>query len=259
MANDASAYGIQNEEVWEAILYGYVIDPDAPAFLGRGDRIFDISTDEQVDELIAISSNSQMHMQFEYSDSEHTAAKNFAASVSIEGSYGAFSAAASMEVSKSSSSSIKTVRMDALTKAIVYEVSSIGGFRTFPERYVTNNFKEAVKALSVEQIEKRIGVFYATKMNLGGELRKSYIMQATEEDSEQSITTELQASYGNSMMGISATASLGVSSRDSTSSAQMNVEWSAKGGDTTVWLGRTFDPEDDSGVREAQLEIGLIP
>ena len=195
-----------------------------------------------------------MHMQFEYSNSEHTAAKNFASSVSVEGSFGAFSAAASMEVSKTSSKSIKTVRMDALTKAVVYEVSSKDEFRTFPERYLSDNFKEAVRSLTVEQIEKRIGVFYATKMDLGGELRKSYIMQATEEDNEQSITTELRASYGTSMMGISATASLGVSSRESTREAHMNVEWSAKGGDTTVWLGKSFDPEDETGVSEAQEE-----
>ena len=242
--------GLANEEVWEAILYGYVIDPDEPSFLSRGDRVFKVDSSESV----AISSNSDMKMDVVYSDSEHTVAENLATSMKVGGSYGAFSAAASMEVSKSSDKSIKTVRLDRTTKSIVYEVASKGSFRTFPQRYLTDNFKEAVKALTVEQIEQRIGSFYATRLDLGGEIRKSYTMQAMEEDTESSVKAELEASYGTDLLGVSAEASVGVSSRESVKNAQMSVEWSAKGGDTTVWLGKEFTDSGDTSVSSIQSE-----
>ena len=191
-------------------------------------------------------------MEFKYSDSEHTASKNVAASMSVSGHYGAFSGAASMEVSHTSDKSIKTVRMDALIKAIKYEVASKNALRTFPQMFLTDNFKKAVKALSVEQIEKRIGVFYATRMDLGGEIRKSYTMQATEDDTQSSVKSELQGEYGNSMMGASAKASVGVSSRINNKRAQMKIQWSAKGGDTMVWLGKTFTDMGDTSVASIQ-------
>ena len=114
-----------------------------------------------------------------------------------------------MEVSHSSNSSLRTVRMDAVTKAIEHQVSSMHGFRSFPEEYVTENFKRAVNELTVEQIEERIGVFYARRMNLGAEIRKSYIMQASSDDTESSVTAELTAEYGGRMLGASATAGVG--------------------------------------------------
>ena len=249
-ALEVDTRGLENEEVWEAILYAYIVDPDEPSYLARGDHIFEVNSDES----IAISSNSDMVMEIKYSDSTHTVAKSLATSMSVGVEYGAFAAAASMEVSKSSDKSIKTVRMDSTTKAIRYEVASKGGFRTFPERYLTDNFKESVRALTVEQIEQRIGSFYATRLDLGGEIRKSYIMQAKEEDTAQSVKAELEASFGSGLLGVSAEASVGVSSRVSDSKAQMNVEWSAKGGDTTVWLGKEFTDSGDTSVASIQRE-----
>merc|ERR1719312_1932092 len=73
--------------------------------------IFDVP---DTDKMIAISANSQMNMEVVYSSTEKTAAENFALSAGVEGSYGAFSMAASMSVSRSSSSSIKTVRVDSI-------------------------------------------------------------------------------------------------------------------------------------------------
>jgi len=94
-----------------------------------------------------------------------------------------------------------------------------------------------------------IGVFYATSMHLGGEIRKSYTMQATKEDNAASVTTELQAKYGPTF---SAKTSVGVTSRSSDSNSQMNVEWSIKGGDTMVWLQKDFT--DDAEVQDVQSQ-----
>ena len=232
---------ITPEKPWEAILYGYKIDPTAPSFLGRGDRIFEV--DEDKDVKVKLSPNPDAHVNERYSDSEITAAEKVATSMEVGGHYGAFSGSASMAVSSSSDSSIKTVRMDVSIQALKYEVNSVGAFRTAPERYLTDNFKEAVGYLTVQQIEDKIGSFYAMKMDLGGEVRKSYTLQATSLDKESSVKSELKAAYGNKMLGVSAKADVGVSTRKSNKNADMKVEWSAKGGDTTLWLGQTFDKE----------------
>ena len=91
-------------------------------------------------------------------------------------------------------------------------------------------------------------------MDLGGQIRKSYTMQATSSDTESSVSAELEAAYGGAMLGASAKASVGVSSRSSNKNAQMNVEWSAKGGDTTIWLGKEFDVGGDTSVSSIQEE-----
>lgn len=228
-----------------------MVDPDSPDHLSRGDVIFEIPDS---DEFIAISSDAEMDAEFEYSDSETTAANSFATSVSLEGYYGAFSAAASMEVSQTSNKNIKTVRMDSVIKAIKYSVASKHQFRTFPQNFLTDNFKAAVMALPCEDIERLIGSFYATNLKLGGEVRKSYTMQAMETDDVSSITSELQASYGTDLMGVTAELSVGITTRESNSNAEMSLAWSAKGGDPTVWLGHDFSGSDSTSVSEIQAE-----
>ena len=195
-----------------------------------------------------------METDFVYSDSEQTVSQSIASSMKVAGRYGAFSGAASMEVSRSLDRSVKTVRMDSVTKAIRYEVASKGGLRTFPERYLSDNFKAAVKRLSVAQIEQTIGSFFATRLDLGGEVRKSYTMQATSEDNEQSVTTELEMEYGKGLLGASAQANVGVSSRQSNSKAHMKVDWAARGGDTMIWLGKEFADSGDTSVASIQNE-----
>ena len=234
---------IQNVEVYEAILYAFKVDPKSPTFLTKGDRIFAVPRD-----FISVSSDSKVDQMFIYSDYKSSAAKRYSAQVSVEGSYGAFSAAASMEVSHSSDSSLRTVRMDAVTKAVEYQVGSMQGFRSFPEEYLTENFKRAVNKLTVEQIEERIGVFYAIKMNLGAEVRKSYIMQAKSDDTATSVSTELKAAYGGSMMGVSATAGVGISTRKSNNKLDMRVEWTARGGDASIWLSNSLEGDKMEAV-----------
>jgi hypothetical protein len=147
--------------------------------------------------------------------------------------------------------------MDAVTKAIKYEVASKGSLRTFPEKHLTSNFKYSVNALSVEQIEERIGVFYALKLDLGGEIRTSYTMQATSADTESSVGAELRASYGSSLMKVGVSASANVKNRKSNRNADMKIERSAHGGRSSIWLGHDFsDKDSDMKVNEVQAEWG---
>ena len=238
-----SCEGLANEGVaMAAIAYGYNIDPDSPSYLKRGDIIFDIDRNKD----LSISSSASVEVDHQYSDSDHSADKNIASDFNVEGCFGAFSAAASMEVSKSTSSSIKTVRMDATVKATKYEVSAKGGLRTFPHEHVTKNFKRAIEFLTNEEIETSIGIFFATKLFLGGAIKKSYTMQATSEDTEKSVTSELKASYGAKLMGVSGSAAMGLTTRKSNKDSMMNIQWAAQGGKTEIWLGKDFSKEGES-------------
>ena len=234
---------MENEKDWEAIRYGYVVDKNSPNFLSKGDVIFEIP-EGSVSDVISISVSPTMNRKMVYSDSKRTASMNVEASLSLEGSYGAFSAAASMAVSSSSDSSVKTVRLDCYIKAIQYAVTAIGTLRSTPQMHLTENFKRSVKTMSPQQIEELIGVFYARSLDLGGEVRKSYTMQATSEDNEHSVSSEISATYG----GNSFKNNVGVSTRSSNENAQMNEEWSAKGGDATVWL-QSDVSEGDSSIQ----------
>lgn len=234
---------LANEKVYDAILYAYRISKrNSPNFLSRGDQIFEV--DRQKD--LAISSDSTVHVEYQYSDSEHTADKKVALSMGVEASYGAFSASASMKVSSSRKESIKTVRMDVTIKAIKYEVSGKGTFRTFPQEFLTDNFKRAVKELSNEDIERDIGIFYAKNLKLGGELRKSYTMQATADDTEKSVSAELKAKYGGALVSVGASFGASTTSRTTNKNAQMKISFIAMGGDTAIWLGKGFDGKEGS-------------
>ena len=107
------------------------------------------------------------------------------------------------------------------------------------------------RAVTLNQLVRVIGVFYATEMDLGGEVRKSYTMQATSKDTEQSITSEVSGGAKGGLFKVSAEASLGVTTRSSNKNAAMNTEWSAKGGDAAVWLSQDID-DDDVANKQAQ-------
>jgi len=222
---------LENETPQDAILYGWVIDKTAPNYLSKGDQIFERNAD------IGISRKTEMIMDFKYSDSEKTAAQNIAASLKVEGSYGAFSAAASMEFSESSSSNTKTVRIDATTKAVKYEVRARGFFNIAPQDHLTEHFRVAVQSLSNQQLEEDIGVFYATQLDLGGEIRMSYTMNSFQSDNALSVKSSLQASYGSGLMSGSVEASGGYDTLSGANQRDVKITWSAQGGDTNVWLG----------------------
>ena len=59
--------------------------------------------------------------------------------------------------------------LDPIIKAIKHEISSNNRFRTFPQQFVTENFKGAVIELPVERFASSIGMLCAHKLDLGGE------------------------------------------------------------------------------------------
>ena len=236
-----------------------MVDPDAADYLSRGDVIF-----KAPNHLIGVSSVTRVQKKHEYFDSENTAAKSHAISAKVEGHYGAFSAAASMKVSKDSNSAYKTVRLDATVRAFNYSVRSKEDFRTNPENYLTTNFKRAVMKYSCQEIEEFIGSFYAKEFILGAKFKKTYTMHAKATDTESSVTAELKGSYGGALFSVSADAKYGTSSRGSDSDLQIHVDWKAYGGDPTKWLATEGTMSDwaktitRKNLHPFDFELGLI-
>eukprot|EP00116_Pleurobrachia_bachei_P004783 sb/3465045/ len=226
----------------EAIFYSFLVDASSPSHLKLSDKIFeaDIETD------VGYNPDPTMRMGVTYSDCNNTASQKVATDLGVEGNYGAFSGSASMAVSTSSDKSIKTCRLDAYCVAGIASVVPIGQFKNFPHEYLTEAFKKSVKEHSFEEFSTRIGVFYAADITLGGRVNKSYTMQASKEDNQVSVTTELEASYGAGCWGVTGTASNSVSNRTSNEKSQMKTEWRAQGGNTKLWLGCSFGPNSDA-------------
>ena len=247
------------EQFWEGILYGYVVDSEAADYLSVGDVIFKVPKN-----LIAISSDNQILKKYDYFDNENTAAKMHAISAKVGEQYGAFSAAASMQVTKNSDSDYKTARLDATFRASNHSVRSKEDFRTNPENYLTTNFKRAVMKYSCKEIEQYIGSFYAKEFKLGAKFKKTYTMHAKSTDTESSVTAELKQKYGKNLFEVSDDAEYGTTLRDSKDDLKMHIDWQAYGGDTKMWLGTEGSMENwantitDKNLDAFDFELGLI-
>jgi len=148
--------------------------------------------------------------------------------------------------------------LDAIAKANMYTVTTKGSLRTFPHRHLTSTFKEAVKTLPFEDIESKIGVFYAIKLNLGGCVQKTYIMEATESDSKTTVTAELEAKYGAGCWGVAGESKNEMEFKTSSKSAKMRTEWRAQGGKTEMWLGIDFANSSKSAKTVAEKWAGTL-
>ena len=216
------------------LCYAYTVDSYSPTHLAKGNKIFEIEGDEH----ISVSTNETVDMKLQYSDSNYTASHHAADSMKVGAHFKAFSGAASMAVETTGESKYHTVRVDAIGVCTKTCITTRGTFRTHPQNHLTEDFKTSVKDLSVEDIASRIGVFYAIKLELGGMVKRTYVMEATEEDNESKITAELQSAFGKECLGASldATASFESGRGSSNKVAKVRHEWRAQGGETDLWF-----------------------
>lgn len=227
--------GICNESVINALAYAFMVDPYSPTFLSKGDMIFNLNEDED----IAVSTNDTIELRLQYSDSNFTAAHWAARNMKVSAQYMAFSGAASMAVETTGNSKYHTVRVDAIGKCTKVHITSRGAFRTHPVKFMTEDFKKSIVDLSVQDIESKIGVFYGIKVGLGGMVKRSYVLEAMEDDDEAKVTAELQAAFGKECLGtgpITANASFKAGRRSSNRKARIRKEWHAQGGQTDLWF-----------------------
>lgn len=160
----------------------------------------------------------------------------------IEGFYGAFVGAASMQTSSSTNTNVQTCRLDAYCKTTSWELQPSATFKLKPESKLNNDAKQALLEQTPENIERLVGVFFPVYCCLGGLYRESYIMKANANDSQSSIEAEISAQFGV-ILGGGAKASFGTStgSRISESKLGVQVQWYCEGGASSHWLQITKD------------------
>ena len=248
---DHDKYGPANlyvESIVRSIAYSYKIDMKAPNFIGKSARIFTVSNEMR--ESATVTANDNIQVYTTCRESADTSDHKIGSSANVGGYYGLVHGSASMSLDTSSSENTRTVRLDTFAKAIKYNLSAQGEFRNFPERYLTDDFKEGIKTFDNETIEKKMGHFYALEMSLGGCIQKSYIMDSLESDTKTSVTAELEAKYGVGAWGVTGGAKGHMEFNRGQNMVNMRTEWRAMGGKTTMWLGEDFSDKDGNSMTE---------
>ena len=223
----------KTEAPWLSLAYGFDVDPDAPYFIRKTSKLFDISSDD-----VDVTPTDYADGKIVYSTSETTIAEHMAAKMGVAGYFGAFSAAASMAVSTSAESSIKTVRLDALVRINRQRAMTAGAFRTQPHTRLDPSLKAFIDDVPLTcRISRRCWAsFYARSANLGGVVQKTYTMQATASDTQASVETALRAGRGNWFIGGEGSFTDSQTKRTDVEGALMSTRFHAEGGDTRLWL-----------------------
>ena len=211
--------------------------------------LFDISSDD-----VALSPERRVHGNTVYSTTEHTAAEQFASEMGVHGHYGAFSAAASMDVSGSTDVSIKTARLDKFVQAYRNQAIAVGTFATQPHTKLSSSIRDyidSVDVLDVLDIASELGVFFTTSAYLGGSVQKTYTMQMVRTDTRSSIEDSVKARYNDDMIGGDASFGETHSTRTDVQGAQMSTSFTAQGGEVNMWL---TVKADGSNFHEVQTE-----
>ena len=235
----------QTEPPWLAVAYGFDVHRDKPYFIRKAAKLFEISTDD-VD---VISENHADGHTF-YSTSEKTIAERTAIEMGVGLYFGAFSAVASMSVSDSAEMSIKTVRLDSFVRFNQQRAMASGTFLTHPHTKLDRSIKayiEGVGTSRIQDIESRLGSFYARSANLGGVVQKAYTKQMTESDTEASVKTALRGG-NHGLIGGEGSFTRG----SSTDEKGVQLSWSfhAEGGDTKLWLNVNDDGTNFNDVKK---------
>jgi hypothetical protein len=239
----------QAQDPWLALAYGYAVDPGEPYSVAKKTVLFDISSDD-----VALSPERSVTGHTVYSTTENTAAEQFASEMGVHGQYGAFSAAASMDVSGSTDVSIKTARLDVFVQANRKQAIAVGTFATRPHTKLTASIRgyiDSVDVLDVLDIASELGVFFTTSAYLGGSVQKTYTMQMVRTDTRSSIEDSVKARYNDDMIGGDASFGETHSTRTDVQGAQMSTSFTAKGGNVNLWL--TVEA-DGSNFQEVQTE-----
>jgi len=229
--------------------YSFKVDASSPSLLSPGIRIFNVSKEHVglLGKYIRVAEDSSAYRSTVYSSSSSTISKHIATNYGVKNFYGAFSVAASMSLDSTKKQEVHTVRLDAFALFIQSIVSSNGAFVLSPDKFLSDDFKKTVVDLSCEDIEEKIGVFYATEIKLGGKVTKTYLMEASSDDDERTVRAEIEALYGKELFGVAGEAGMSMTTRKNNKKAQMKTEWLAQGGETAVWLGVDFKKDGAVG------------
>eukprot|EP01046_Picozoa_sp_COSAG06_P012109 COSAG06_NODE_700_length_12958_cov_24.639941_3_plen_437_part_00 len=205
-----------------------------PGFIKKTTQLFVLDSGD-----VSVAQEPRADGETTYSTSDDSRASKLAEDAHLAGGIGPFSAAASMKVSKDSSSEIKTARLDVTRNFNKERSTARGAFLAQPQTKLDPAYVAYIHdtdVVDVEQISSTLGIFYARASNEGGLIRKSYTMQATREDTQSSLEAELTAQYGGLIYSASGGASFGETHTSRSNGAAMSMSFHAEGGDTSVWL-----------------------
>lgn len=221
----------------QLLAYSFTTDPDAPYFTRNQKVIFDFGGEEGVDMVALDAADADTIV----SEGMEDTVKQVSGKVGIEGSYYAFSGAASVSAESMSQQQVKTVRIDKMIQATKYRVTSKW---IYPHRMLTKSAKEFLLNEEPAAIMRNFGVFFATQLTMGGVLQTTYLIEATAEDSKSSLSAQLEASYGTPLARVKASAEGTVKTEALNSESNMRSKWSVKGGDASLWLQLQGDNAD---------------
>jgi hypothetical protein len=179
------------------------------------------------------------------SDSVSETAEDVRSKVGLEGSYGAFSAAAESSTEDMSSTNVKKFRLDRMVEARKYVVSLDS---PYPHRMLRPEIKEYLLSESPDKIVNFIGQFYATRLTLGGVLHVTNVVEMTSSDTKSSMQAKVEATYGlGNSISASAEGKVAKSSFEKNSNAYS--KWQVLGGNPNIWLSLT---KDDGNFQDIQ-------
>jgi len=167
------------------------------------------------------------------SDNARTASDKFSASLSIDATYGAFSAAASASTNSESESSYQKMSIVHLGLATKFKVSIRA---LYPYKHLRPDVKELLLNGSPANIMKKLGCFYAKEMTLGATKQNKFEQIKTSEDSLEEFEAEFTASGGWGILSASATASAKTVQKKSSSGETIKIKIQTRGGDASKLL-----------------------
>lgn len=179
------------------------------------------------------------------SSSASKTSEEVGASVSLSGSYGPFSAAASASYQQTSQSNFKSIRVDRKITTSSYHVA----VTTFDfHSRLTADTKNFLETQPPAKIADSLGEFFATEASFGGLLMSSSVIELTESDNSDTVKAEADASFGVGGVKVG----FSKSSASYTSNAKQFQTVTILGGDNTIWAAVS----NRSGVSAAQAAWG---
>lgn len=222
----------------ELLTFAYSPDQHSPNALTKKGILFN---DE--DGMVLGTFNQHAH-QFATESSDLTkSTQDIASSLSVSGSYMAFSGSASLKFSTGSSSQHESMRRTVKLQSFQCELHASDWFKVKPQDYLTQPFKYVIEHNSADWIADNYGAFYATKVELGGQFSTTYIMEKSDLDTSQTFSAEIEASY-TGPVSVNGSGSTSVQQRQNSNSARIERKLSWLGGDTSVILAAPSSVDD---------------
>jgi len=220
----------------------FEINFDKHSFIGIGPKIFDIG-ENQVDLVSRPSGKTKTKTVSTDEESSET----FSTKVDISASFGCFGGSASFGLDKSESRSKHTTRITVENVCNKYKVSGSTNFILQPENFLNADLAERIRKgdISMEDLEKVIGVFYAREYCLGGVFTRSYLMEKSANETSLDVRSKIEATFGGVLAKASLGIEIGVSKSKLNKKAQCRIVEDIVGGDTQIWLGAGNHREGD--------------